>query len=65
MANNKNIGKVIQVIGPVLDIEFKDGNLPAIYNSLEIEIKGKDKIVAETAQHLGDNIVKAIALSST
>ncbi len=66
MANNKNnIGKVVQVIGPVLDIEFKDGNLPAIYNSLEIEIEGKEKIVAETAQHLGDNIVRAIALSST
>ncbi len=60
----KNIGKVIQVIGAVLDIKFSKDNMPALYNAIEIENNGK-KIVAEVAQHLGDDVVKCIAMSST
>ncbi len=60
----KNIGTVIQVIGPVLDIEFEDGCLPNLLNAIEIENDGS-KIVCEVAQHLGDSVVRCIAMSST
>ncbi|MBQ4159779.1 MAG: F0F1 ATP synthase subunit beta, partial [Clostridia bacterium] len=60
----KNIGTVIQVIGPVLDIKFSEGNLPELLNAIEIE-NGENKIVAEVAQHLGDDVVRCIAMSST
>ena len=63
MAQN-NVGKIIQIIGAVLDIKFSDGNLPALNNAIEINADGR-KIVAEVAQHLGDDIVKCIAMSST
>ncbi len=62
--DEKNIGKVVQIIGVVLDIKFQAGCLPALNNAIEIEYKG-NKIVAEVAQHLGDDIVKCIAMSST
>ena len=62
--NEQNIGSVVQVIGPVLDIKFADGNLPNLLNAIEIEFNGK-KLTAEVAQHVGDNIVRCIAMSST
>lgn len=61
---DKNIGTVIQVIGPVLDIKFKSGNLPDLLNAIEIKHNGKT-IVSEVAQHLGDDVVRCIAMSST
>ena len=60
----KNVGKIIQIIGAVLDIKFSSENMPALYNAIEIEHKG-EIIVAEVAQHLGDDVVKCIAMSST
>ncbi|MFA5523163.1 MAG: F0F1 ATP synthase subunit beta [Tissierellales bacterium] len=61
---DKNIGKIIQVIGPVLDIRFEEDNLPRLLNA--IRVKGKDvEVVAEVAQHIGDDIVRCIAMSST
>ncbi len=60
----KNIGTVIQVIGPVLDIKFPEGNLPALLNAIEVK-NGENTIVAEVAQHLGDDVVRCIAMSST
>ena len=62
MANN--IGTVIQVIGPVLDIRFPDGHLPELLTAIEIK-NGDATITAEIAQHIGDNVVRAIAMSST
>ena len=62
MANH--IGTVIQVVGPVLDIRFEDGCLPDLLNAIEIP-NGESKIVAEVAQHIGDNVVRCIAMSST
>ncbi len=59
-----NMGRVIQVTGPVLDIQFADGQLPELLNALEIELDGK-KLVVEVAQHIGDNVVRCIAMSST
>lgn len=63
-----NVGKIKQVIGSVLDISFEGAELPEIYNALEIEVQkdgGVEKIIAEVQQHLGDNTVSAVALSST
>jgi len=61
-----NEGKVVQVMGPSVDIQFEAENLPAIYNALEIEKPDtKQKLVLEVAQHRGDNIVRCIALAST
>ena len=62
--SEKNIGTVIQIIGLVLDIKFKSGNLPALLNAIEIENNGT-KLTAEVAQHLGDDVVRCIAMSST
>lgn len=58
-----NKGKIVQIVGPVIDIEFKE-ELPNIYNALEIYLNGK-KIVAEVHSDIGNNVVRAIALSST
>ena len=63
-----NIGKVVQVIGPVVDVVFPKGELPAIYNAITIT-KGDEqetsKIVVEVMQHLGDDTVRCVAMSST
>jgi F-type H+-transporting ATPase subunit beta len=65
-------GKVVQVIGPVLDVEFPEGKLPAITNALKIKgeyesggHKVKVDLTVEVAQHLGDNTIRAIALGAT
>lgn len=60
----KNKGRVVQVIGTVVDAEFSSG-IPSIYNALEIGMPGGKKLVLETAQHLGGGRVRAIALGST
>jgi len=60
----KNIGKVISVIGPVLDIKFENGHLPNLLNAIEIT-SGDRKITLEVAQHIGDDVVRCIAMSST
>ena len=62
MANN--IGKVIQIIGPVLDIKFENGHLPNLLNAIEIMHEGR-KVVCEVASQLGDDVVRCIAMSST
>ena len=62
--SEKHIGKVIQVIGPVLDIQFKDGELPELLNAIEIDNHG-EKLIVEVAQLTGDNVARCIAMSST
>ena len=59
-----NIGTVVQIIGPVLDIRFADGELPSLLSAIEVQ-NGDRKVVAEVAQHIGDNVVRCIAMSST
>ena len=61
---NENIGKVVQVIGPVLDIKFSLGKLPNLLNSIEIE-KEDRTVIAEVSQHIGDDIVRCISMGST
>ncbi len=59
-----NIGTIAQVVGPVLDIRFENGELPDLLNAIEIDNNGT-KLTAEVAQHIGDNVVRCIAMSST
>lgn len=62
-------GKVVQVMGPVVDVEFPEGKIPAIYNALKLTNKAindqADNLVLEVAQHLGENVVRTIAMDST
>ena len=64
-----NIGKIVQVIGPVVDVEFAPGQLPAIKNSLLLTNKGindeTDNLVIEVALHLGDNVVRCVSMDQT
>src|SRR3954471_19696625 len=64
-----NIGKVVQVIGPVLDIEFEAEHLPELYNALEINTKSESgdpiRVTVEVQQHIGRNQVRAVAMSTT
>lgn len=58
------LGKVIQVIGPVVDIRFEEGSLPPVNEAIEIEFDGK-KIIVEVMLHQGDNVVRCVAMSAT
>ena len=55
-------GKVIQVMGPVVDVRFNEGELPEIYNALKIDNNGKT-LTVEVAQHIGDNTARCIAMA--
>lgn len=64
-------GRVIQVMGPVVDVKFENGHLPAIYNALKIQHKARNEneididLTLEVALHLGDDTVRTIAMAST
>ncbi len=60
-----NTGKIVQVIGPVIDIRFSSENLPAIRNAIHIKLQDGKEMTCEVAQHVGDDIVRCIAMSST
>lgn len=62
--SKQNIGTVVQIIGAVLDIRFPQDSLPALLNAIEIDVSGK-KLVVEVAQHIGDDLVRCIAMGST
>ncbi len=59
-----NLGKVIQIIGPIIDIKFDSENLPDLFNALEINA-GDRKVIAEVEQHIGDDTIRAIAMEDT
>ena len=61
----KNIGKITQIIGAVLDVKFADGNLPEINEAIDITRSNGEKLVVEVAQHLGDDTVRCIAMGPT
>src|SRR5712664_4294548 len=66
----KNVGHVVQVIGPVLDIQFEQGHLPAIYNAVRITSEGFNlpeplDVTAEVQQHLGEGRVRTVAMEPT
>src|ERR1700694_3314146 len=60
----RNVGKVVQVIGPVLDVEFEPEHLPELYNAVTVKVNG-GQLVAEVEQHIGRNQVRAVAMSTT
>ena len=61
---NQHTGTVAQILGPVLDIRFADGQLPNLLNAIEIR-QGDKTLVCEVAQHIGDNVARCIAMGST
>jgi F-type H+/Na+-transporting ATPase subunit beta len=67
--DTRQVGKVVQVIGPVLDVEFESGHLPELYNALEISATTDSgqviRVTVEVQQHIGRNQVRAVAMSST
>ena len=63
--NEQNVGAVVQIIGPVLDIKFADGHLPNLLNAIHITREDGSVMTLEVAQHIGDNVVRCIAMSST
>ncbi|MAS87875.1 MAG: F0F1 ATP synthase subunit beta [Micavibrio sp.] len=67
MAKSKATGKILQVLGAVIDVQFEDGNIPAILNAITTVNAGNDNqvVVLEVAQHLGENTVRAIAMDTT
>jgi len=69
MENNKGIGKVVQVLGPVVDVHFEEGALPGIFTALTVSNPSineqADNLVLEVMQHIGDRVVRAIAMDST
>lgn len=78
LKNGLNVGKIVQIIGPVIDVDFSDGKLPAIFNALQIKRnqedgsdknliieKPEEKLIAEVQQHLGESRVRAVAMDST
>ena len=62
--DKQNIGTVIQIIGPVLDIKFPDGQLPQLLNAITVQ-NGEETITLEVAQHVGDNVARCIAMAGT
>src|ERR671927_1207412 len=68
-ATAQQVGKIVAIIGPVVDVEFEAGHLPAVYNALRIRAKGPGgeaiDIIAEVEQHLGENRVRSVAMKPT
>jgi F-type H+-transporting ATPase subunit beta len=69
-AAKQQVGRIVQIIGPVIDVEFDAGHLPEIYNALRIQGNaegGREAIdvIAEVEQHLGENRVRAVAMKPT
>ena len=67
--SSENLGRITQVVGPVLDVEFETGSLPPIFNALRISNPAisdeEDNLVVEVAQHLGERTVRCIAMDTT
>ena len=66
----QNIGHVVQIIGPVLDVKFPEGHLPAIYNAIQVQDDGKTTgmpidIIVEVAQQLGESVVRCVSMKPT
>src|SRR5437879_13483755 len=58
-------GKIVQIIGPVLDVQFEEGHLPKIYDALVVKREDGTDVIAEVQQHLGNNWVRAVSMAAT
>ena len=65
MKEVKVIGKIVQVVGPIVDVSFKDEHLPELLTALEINLPDGKKLVCEVAQHIGDDVVRAVSMGPT
>src|SRR5438128_8740885 len=61
----KDVGKIVQIIGPVLDVQFEEGHLPKIYDALLVKREDGGEVIAEVQQHLGNNWVRAVSMAAT
>ncbi|HVD31885.1 MAG TPA: F0F1 ATP synthase subunit beta, partial [Methylomirabilota bacterium] len=61
----KDAGKIVQIIGPVLDVQFEEGHLPKIYDALVVKREDGTDVIAEVQQHLGNNWVRAVSMAAT
>src|SRR2546423_7553425 len=61
----KDVGKIVQIIGPVLDVQFEEGHLPKIYDALVVKREDGGEVIAEVQQHLGNNWVRAVSMAAT
>ncbi|MDR1303174.1 MAG: F0F1 ATP synthase subunit beta, partial [Puniceicoccales bacterium] len=61
----ENLGKIVQIIGAVVDVQFAQERIPAIYNALEIQLPDGEKLVLEIQQHVGEGVVRTVAMSAT
>jgi len=64
-AKKSSVGRIVQIIGPVLDVQFEEGHLPEIYQALSVKRDDGTLVIAEVQQHLGNSWVRAVAMSST
>ncbi len=64
-ASKTNTGSIVQIIGPVLDVQFDEGKLPSIFGALKVKHDDGTEVIAEIQQHLGNNWVRAVAMSTT
>ncbi len=62
---SKHTGKIVQVIGPVVDVLFEENNLPKLLTAIEIPLSEEEPLIVEVAQHIGDDRVRCIAMGST
>ena len=58
-------GKIVQVMGPVVDVEFETEELPEIFSALEIKLEGDSRLICEVQQHLGESTVRTVSMGST
>jgi F-type H+/Na+-transporting ATPase subunit beta len=65
MNDKLQLGKIVQVIGPIVDVRFQENKLPPLLAALEIPLTNQDPLVVEVAQHIGDDIVRAVAMGAT
>src|SRR5919201_471594 len=63
--SGENVGKIVQIIGPVLDVQFEEGRLPEIYHAVKVRHPEGNDVIGEVQQHLGNDWVRAVAMSST
>ncbi len=65
MAQTNNLGKIVQVVGPIVDVRFKDQHLPEILTALRINLKDDKYLIIEVAQHIGNDVVRAVSMGPT
>ena len=65
LTEHKNIGVIVRLVGVVVDVEFDAGKLPSIHNALMVQREHEEPLILEIQEHVGTNVVRAIAMGST